>query len=70
MITKQQAEAANYRQEFHHTKLKDSRGEPVRCRVNGKCKTWKTKPEQFELPVKHGLYTCFYITQTNAHEWE
>lgn len=69
MITKRQATNATYRQEFHHKTLKNADGTPVRCRVNGKCKTWKTRPEDFRLPVKHGLYQCFYITQHNAKDW-
>ena len=48
----------------------DSRGNPVRARVNGKCKTWKTRPEEFRLPMKHGLKSCFNITHDDAHEWE
>lgn len=35
-------------------------------RRNGKCKTWKTRPEDFELPVKHGLRNYGYITHNNA----
>jgi hypothetical protein len=70
MITKTIAARAQRRQEFLHKSLKDSRGNPVKCRVNGACKTWKTRPDDFQLPVKHGLKQCFYITPENAHEWE
>ena len=70
MITKEQATSATYRQEFHHTTRKGSDKQPTRCRVNGRCKTWVTRPNEFRLPVKHGLYQCFYITESNAHEWE
>jgi hypothetical protein len=69
MITKEIAVSARYRDEFHHVTLKNSDGTPTRCRVNGKCQTWVRKPEAFRLPVKHGLKTCFYITELNAHEW-
>ena len=69
MITKEQAVAAHYRQGLHHATKKGSDKLPVRARVNGKCKTWKTRPECFQLPVKHGLYQCFYITERNADEW-
>ena len=70
MITKQQAIDSYHRQEFHHVSEKNADGSAVRCRVNGKCKTWKTRPDDFQLPVKYGLKTCFYITQDNAHEWK
>lgn len=70
MITKEIAISSNYRDEFHHKTLKNSDGTPVRCRVNGKCKIWKTRPAEFRLPVKYGLKECFYIDETNANEWE
>jgi len=69
MLTKKQCLDADYRQTFEHINLKNSDKTPVRCRVNGKCKTWKTRPDEFKLPVKHGLRQCFYITEVNAHEW-
>jgi hypothetical protein len=66
-ITKSQAEA--HRGEFHHVTLRNADGTPARCRPNGACKTWKTRPGDFQLPVKHGLKTHFYITERNADEW-
>lgn len=69
MITKRIAISARYRQEFHHVTFKNADKTPVRCRVNGKCKIWKTRPKDFRLPVKHGLKDCFYITPENAKEW-
>lgn len=69
MITIEQAVAANYSQEFHHVTIKNRDKTPARCRVNGTCKTWKTKPGEFRLPVKHGLSQCFYITNSNAADW-
>jgi len=70
MIMMSIAVGARYRNEFHHVSAKNADGTPLRCRVNGKCKTWKTRPTEFRLPVKYGLRTCFYITEDNAHEWE
>lgn len=69
MITKQIATNAHYRQIFHHLTIKNADGSPARCRVNGKCHTWKTRPNEFRLPVKYGLKDCFYITERNASEW-
>jgi len=69
MLTKADCVNASYRDEFHHVSATNADGTPVRCRVNGACKTWKTRPEEFRLPVKYGLRECFYITQDNAHEW-
>jgi hypothetical protein len=44
-------------------------GEERRCRRNGKTKTWKTRPGEFRIPVKCGLYEYFYITHENAAEF-
>jgi hypothetical protein len=56
--------------QFQHVTLKGADGQPVRCRASGKCQTWKTRPDDFKLPVKYGLYQSFYITPANAGEWE
>ncbi len=69
MITKEQAMAAGYGKTLFHVSKKDSRGEPMRIRVSGKCQTWKTRPEDFKLPVKYGMYESGYITPSNAAEW-
>ena len=42
-------------------------GTCVRWRVNGKIKTWKTRPGEFRLPVKHGMYDFGYITDRNLY---
>ena len=66
MISKAEATITRH---FVHVSLKDSRGNPVACRASGKCKTWVTRPDEFKLPCKYGMYTSFYITHDNAHEW-
>lgn len=46
----------------------------MRVRVTGKVKTWKTRPDDFRIPVKYGLKTCGYVENTyernNSGEWE
>jgi hypothetical protein len=69
MLTKQKAIALHHGAILHHATIKNADGTPARCRVNGQCQTWKTRPDDFRLPVKHGLKTCFYITQANAGDW-
>ena len=32
-------------------------------RVSGQCRTWKTRPTELYLPIKHGLYTNHYVTE-------
>lgn len=38
-------------------------------RPSGQCKTWKTRPADFRLPVKYGMYESNAITQDNAADW-
>lgn len=69
MITKAVAMCLHYRQELYHKTLRNADGTATRCRVNGVCKTWKTRPDDFQLPVKYGLKHCFYLTSSNADDW-
>jgi hypothetical protein len=39
------------------------------CRVTGVCKTWASRPEEFRLPVKFGLYESSAITHMNMNAW-
>ncbi len=66
MITKDQAISAN---RFEHTVLKNADGTPLRARRNGKTKTWKTRPNEFNVPIKVGLYTYGYITDADSKSW-
>ena len=66
MITKEQAMTAKH---FVHVTLKNADKTPLRARANGKCQTWKTRPDEFKLPAKHGLKDTFYITNENANQW-
>jgi hypothetical protein len=55
---------------FEHVSIKNAdKKTPARCRRTGKTQTWKTRPNEFKIPVKHGMYDCFYITHLNMHEW-
>lgn len=38
----------------------------TKVRPNGKAQTWKTRPNDFRLPVKYGLKEYLYIDQDNA----
>lgn len=40
-----------------------------RWRVSGKVQTWKTRPGEFRIPVKHGLHANYAITQHNVSQW-
>lgn len=76
MVTKEQAVAARHGQEFHFgecTRKIGPRGgetiKQVRVRVSGACQTWKTRPEDFRLPVKYGMYEHSAIQPYNAAQF-
>lgn len=76
MMTKQQAMACQHGQEIHYTGRHECTrtvgpkgGETVnvtRCRPSGRCQVWKTRPLEFRLPVKHGLYESGEVTHLNC----
>jgi len=69
MISLEIAVNASHGDVYYHRSAKNADGTPMRCRVNGKCKTWKRRPEDFRLPVKRGLYEFGVITRFNAKMW-
>jgi hypothetical protein len=74
MITKELAVTLRVGQELWHSFLTGADDKPIRCRVNGKCKTWVRTPAKWKLPVKYGLKNCFYIAegthpQTEQASW-
>lgn len=78
MITKEQAIklGENVGTEIHHGQCTMSIGirggkrrKIVRYRSNGKCKTWATKPNAFELPLKYGFSGYAYLNDLNAKEF-
>lgn len=73
MVTK--AEAMNAR-EFHYgdcTRTVGPRGgvtvKVETWRRSGATKTWVTRPTEFRVPVKFGLYQSSYIDDGNAHQF-
>lgn len=82
MITKDQAiklGTGELRSDLHYTGKHDCarhigpRGgvteNVTRMRVSGKCQVWKTRPNNFRLPVKYGLYESGAITHANNADW-
>lgn len=66
-LTPQTALTANTFYSRLHT-YKDGK-RPIEVRRNGATKTWKTRPGEFRIPVKYGMYEYFYITDKDAAEW-
>jgi hypothetical protein len=79
MVTKEQAIASHHGQTFHYTGRHDCtrivgpRGGVkvtiTQVRVSGQCKTWKTRPSDFHMPVKYGMYESFWIDAANAEDF-
>jgi hypothetical protein len=67
MITKDQAMTESV---FQSVIFKNADGSPLRARRKGRTQTWKTRPAEFRLPVKTGLYLYHQITHQNAADWE
>jgi hypothetical protein len=40
-------------------------GRCLRWRVNGVVKTWKTRPDDVQVPLKHGLYSYGYLRDSD-----
>lgn len=39
------------------------------CKVNGQLKTWKTRPGEYRLPIKHGMRGYGEVTPASAHQF-
>jgi hypothetical protein len=66
-ITLNQAKKLRVGQTLYHLKHKNADGTAQRWRVNGKVKTWKTKPHKVQVPIKHGMYAYDYLTEHDLH---
>ncbi len=69
----EQAKQLKYGDELYTMSLKNSDGSPQRWRVNGKPKTWKTRPNDVKVPIKRGLREYAYAANdgavSNLHEF-
>ena len=65
----EEAKALKYRDQIEHITLQNADGSPLRARVNGVVKLWKRDDTRIQVPVKHGLRNCFYITADNMQDW-
>jgi hypothetical protein len=59
-------EAKNLKQhEIYEIGAYNADGTARRWRITGATKTWKTRPNEFRIPLKHGLYAYGEITHNN-----
>lgn len=69
MISPSEATALDQGTLIYHRTLRNADGTALRARVNGRPRLWKTRPDYYEIPMKHGLRNCFYLTPQNANAW-
>ena len=67
MITKDQA----LTETVFHFERPGNRNGCERWSRNGAPKVWKTRPDEFRVPIKHGLYAYSYFTHhdTQTPAW-
>lgn len=65
MVTKQEALVENY---FHSSVWKNKDESCQRWRRNGKTKIWKTRPNDFRMPIKYGIRDFSYIIYVEGDE--
>jgi len=65
-VTKEQAEVED---NFHSSIYKNTDGSCQRWRRNGKTQFWKTRPEDFRVPIKYGLRRYSAIERHNAEQF-
>ena len=68
-MNKQDALNASHGTIFYHKTAMNADFSAVRVRVTGRCKTWVTRPEEFRLPVKYGLYQSLAIDHKNMGDY-
>lgn len=73
MVTKEQALSADV---FHYGECSRSTGPRGGERVhveqwrrNGSTQTWKTRPDEFRVPIKYGMRSYSQLTDYNASEF-
>jgi len=64
-ISLEQAKQLRPGQVLHHVRNRNADGTPQRWRVNGRPKVWKRSPEKVRVPIKHGLWTYDYLTESD-----
>jgi hypothetical protein len=61
MITREQALQIGWGETIYAIGCANADGTPQRWRKNGKVKTWKTRPNDFSMPIKRGLREYYYL---------
>ena len=64
-----EAKGLQFGEKLHLHILRGNARGTERWRVNGQVRTWKRTPERFLVPLKHGLYDYFYMSENNCIEF-
>lgn len=51
---------------LYHIVNRNADRTPQRWRVNGQIKLWKRRPDRFQVPLKHGMYSHGYLNEENC----
>lgn len=54
---------------FHYSHGTSKGARVERWRKSGQTKVWKTRPDEWRMPVKHGMYSNSYITEVEAEHF-
>ena len=68
-MTLDEAKSLRHGEMVHHVSKKNADGTPMRARVTS-VKTWKTRPNEVEVHVKHGMYDYAVFSQYELGEIE
>ena len=68
-MTLQEAKALKPYDMIHHVSKKNADGTAMRARVTS-VKTWKTRPNDVEVHVKHGMYDYAVFSQFELDQIE
>ena len=63
-ITLEQAKSLAHDQTIYADTY-NRQGQPHKWRVSGKVKTWVRSPGRVQVPIKHGLYENWYLSESN-----
>lgn len=69
MITFEQAKKLEHGDIIYHKTYRNADKTPERWKVNGWPRTWKTRPLEILVPLKHGLYSFGYLSQFNLGDF-
>lgn len=65
VLTLESAKTLTHGEIVYHRTQTNSDQSPQRWKINGRVKLWKRSPDRIQIPIKHGLYSYDYITESD-----